>query len=180
MAFSASFPRRQGKVWLSNSCLNLQTVKFITYFVNSQSVKENVPFHKVQVPKLQHLQGNLQGSWVYSKWRKHCYELCVWRCSKSLPDKKEDVWSIQYIMHGSLYACSCDEEWYFGVANCFSVENVDVTIKFLQINGPATQFFRPSLEDTCWIPIHDIITKVDPSSFGSSWFYCFDCDEMTL
>ena len=85
-----------------------------------------------------------------------------------LSDKKEDVWSIQYIMHGSLYACSCDEEWYFGVANCFSVENFDVTIKFLQINGPATQFFRPSLEDTCWIPIHDIITKVDPSSFGSS------------
>ena len=54
------------------------------------------------------------------------------------------------------------------VANYFSVENFDVTIKFLQINGPAAQFFRPRLEDTCWIPIHDIITKVDPSSFGSS------------
>ena len=43
-----------------------------------------------------------------------------------------------------------------------SVESDDMNIKFLQPNRPAAQFFRPSLEDICWIPIHDIITKVDP------------------
>ena len=43
-----------------------------------------------------------------------------------------------------------------------SVESYDMNIKFLQPNRPAAQFFRPSLEDICWIPIHDIITKVDP------------------
>ena len=43
-------------------------------------------------------------------------------------------------------------------------------IKFFQLNGPAAKFFMPSLEDTCWIPIHntDIITKVDPPSYGST------------
>ena len=39
-----------------------------------------------------------------------------------------------------------------------------MNIKFLQPNGPAAQFFSPSLEDTCWTPIHIIITKVDPPS----------------
>ena len=43
------------------------------------------------------------------------------------------------------------------VAKYISVENYDVNIKFLQPNGPAAQFFRPSLQDICWIPIHDII-----------------------
>ena len=43
-------------------------------------------------------------------------------------------------MLGSLYACSYDDEWYFGVANYISVENCDVNIKFLRPNGPAAQF----------------------------------------
>ena len=34
----------------------------------------------VQVLKMQHLQESSQESWVYSRWRKHCYELRVWRC----------------------------------------------------------------------------------------------------
>ena len=96
-----------------------------------------------------------------------------------LIEQKEVVLSIDHIIHGLLYACSYDDEWYFGVANYISVENYDLNIKFLQPNGPATQFFRPSLEGTCWIPIHDIITKEDPPSYGSTGqFYCFDCDEM--
>ena len=70
-------------------------------------------------------------------------------------------------MPGLLYACSYDDEWYFGVANYISVENYDVNIKFLQPNGPAAKFFRPSLEGTCWIPT-PIITKVDPPSYGST------------
>ena len=83
------------------------------------------------------------------------------------------------IMPGLLYACSYDDEWYFGVANCISVKNYDMNIKFLQPNGPVAQFFRPSLEDTCWIPINDIMTKVDPPSYKSTGrFYCFDCDKM--
>ena len=82
-------------------------------------------------------------------------------------------------MPGLLYACSYDYEWYFGAANYILVENYDVNIELFQPNGPAAQFFRPSVENICWIPIHDIITKVDPPSYGSTGrFYCFDCDKM--
>ena len=83
-------------------------------------------------------------------------------------EQKEVVLSIEHISHGSLYACSYDDEWYFGVANYLSVENYNVNIKFLLPNGPAAQFFRPSLEGTCWIPIHDFTTKEDPPLYGST------------
>ena len=71
-------------------------------------------------------------------------------------------------MPGSFYACYYDDEWYLGVANYVSVENCVVNIKFLHPSDPAAQFFRPSLEDTCSIPIHDIITKLDPPSSRST------------
>ena len=70
--------------------------------------------------------------------------------SKNLLIKqKEVVLSTEHIIPGSLYACSYDDEWYFGVANYISVENYDVNIKFLKPNIPAAQFFRPSLEGSC-------------------------------
>ena len=79
-----------------------------------------------------------------------------------LIQQKEIVLSIEHIIPGSLYACSHDAKSYFGVANYISLENYNVNIKFLHPNGPVGQFFRPSLMNYCWIPIHDIITKVDP------------------
>ena len=53
-----------------------------------------------------------------------------------LIQEKEIVLSIEYIMPGSFYACSYDDEWYFGVANYISLENYNVNIKFLHLNGP--------------------------------------------
>ena len=95
-----------------------------------------------------------------------------------LSNKKKTVLSVEHIMPGPFYGCSCDDEWYFGVANYVSAENCDVNIKFFHPNSPASQLFRPSLEGTCWIPIHDI-TKLDtPSSGSTSQFYYFDWDEM--
>ena len=87
--------------------------------------------------------------------------------SKTLLTQQKVVLPIEYIMPGSLYACSYDM-WYFAIANYISVENYDVNIKFIQTNGPAAQFLRPGLKGTCWIPIHDIITKADPPSYGSN------------
>ena len=82
--------------------------------------------------------------------------------------QKESALSIEHIMPGSFYACSYDDTWYFAIADYVPVESCDVNIKFFHPNGPAAQFFRPSCEDTCWIPIHDIITKVDLPSSGST------------
>ena len=50
-------------------------------------------------------------------------------CSKNLLTKQmEVVFSIEHIMlPGSLYTCSYDDDWYFGVANYISVESYDVS-----------------------------------------------------
>ena len=89
---------------------------------------------------------------------------CVPRGASKTLLIQQVVLSTEHILPGSLYACSYDE-WCFDVGNYISVENYAVNIKFLQPNGPVAQFFRPSLEDICWIPIH-IITEVDPPSYG--------------
>ena len=89
-------------------------------------------------------------------------------CKNLLTQRKPVVQSIDHIIPGLLYAYSDDDDWYLGVANYILVESHDVSIKFLQTNGPAAHFFRPSIEDTCWIPMHDIILKVNPPSYGST------------
>ena len=66
--------------------------------------KHSIPW--VHVFKLQHLQGNSQESWVYSRWRKHCDELCVWRCFQKFtyPTKKS---CFVYWAHGTwIVLCS--------------------------------------------------------------------------
>ena len=110
----------------------------------------------------------------------HVEKTLLWTVCLNALLKKETVLSIKHIMPGSFYVCSYDGEQYFGVPKYVFVENCDVNIKCLNQNGPAAQFFKPSLECTFLIPIHDIITEVDPPSSGSTgWFSCFDFDEMT-
>ena len=71
-------------------------------------------------------------------------------------------------MPGSVCAFYHDDEWYLGVAKYISAENYDVDINFFQPNGSVAQLCRSGLENTCWMPIHDIITKADPPSYGST------------
>jgi len=87
--------------------------------------------------------------------------------------------SIENISPGSFYACRYENEWYFGVANYVSVENSDVHVIFLHPKGPAVQFFWPSRDDICWIPINDIVTKVEaPVSGSTGRFYRFEHDDV--
>ena len=56
--------------------------------------------------------------------------------SKNLLIKqKEVVLSIEHIMPGLLYACSYDNEWYFGVANYILVENYIYISYFIDLYG---------------------------------------------
>ena len=82
--------------------------------------------------------------------------------------ERDNLISIEQIMPGSFYGCRYDNNWYFGVATYVSAENGDVNVRFLHPKGPSVQFSWPNREDTCWVPIHDIITKVEPLSCGST------------
>ena len=76
-----------------------------------------------------------------------------------------NIEGLQDIVPGLFYACKYDNEWYFGIVNYVCYENDDVNVKFMHPNGPSTQFFWPNRDDTCWIPLHDIICKATISQF---------------
>ena len=89
--------------------------------------------------------------------------------------------SVEDILPGSYYACKYDSDWYFCIANYVSVEHSDVNVKFLHPKGPASQFFWPKRDDTCWIPMENIIKTVDPpppSSGSTGRCYCFSSDDI--
>ena len=67
---------------------------------------------------------------------------------------------IEDIAPGSFYVCQYENDWYFGIASFVSMENQDLNIKFLQPKGPAVQFFWPTRNDICWIPISNVICKL--------------------
>ena len=81
-----------------------------------------------------------------------------------------NIEGLQDIVQGLFYACKYDE-WYFGIVNYVCYENDDVNVKFMYPNGPSTQFFWPNRDDTCWIPLHDMICKVEPPSASSTGRY---------
>ena len=103
--------------------------------------------------------------------------------NRSLPclllQSNASTMSVEDILPGSYYACKYDNDWYFCVANYVSVEHSDVNVKFLHPKGPASQFFWPKRDDTCWIPTEHIIKRVDPPSSGSTGrCYSFSSDDI--
>ena len=78
-------------------------------------------------------------------------------------------------VRNNICVCTYHHNWYFGVANYVSVENVDVNVRFLDPKGPSVQFSWPN---RFLVPIHDIITKVEPPSCGSTGrMYGFNIDK---
>ena len=88
-----------------------------------------------------------------------------------------DGLKIEDIASGSFYVCQYESDWYLGNANFVSMDNQDLNIKFLHPKGLAVQFFWPSKDDIWWIPISNVICKVQPpESSTASRFYKFHSD----
>ena len=136
---------------------NSEITGVTTFFVNSQFVKENIPFLESMFSNCSTFNG-IHKNHEFIPGGENIITVCLRASKNLLIQQKEVVLSIKYIMPGLLYVCFYDE-WYFDVANYISVENYDVNIKFFQPNGLAIQFFRPGLQDTCWIPIQMIILQ---------------------
>ena len=73
----------------------------ITFFVNSQSVKKNIPFLESRFARIMSLFQNEEIIVMNSM----CVFLCVFFIKQ-----KEIVQSIENIMPGLFYTCSCDNE----------------------------------------------------------------------
>ena len=78
------------------------------------------------------------------------------------------------IIEDIFYACQYENDWYIGIANFVSIKYQDLNIKFLHPKGSAVQLFWSSWDDICWIPISNVICKVQPPESSSTGrFYKF-------
>ena len=119
---------------------NSEITGVTTFFVNSQFVKENIPFLESMFSNCSTFNG-IHKNHEFIPGGENIITVCLRASKNLLIQQKEVVLSIKYIMPGLFYVCFYDE-WYFDVANYISVENYDVNIKFFQPNGPATQFLK--------------------------------------
>ena len=63
---------------------------------------------------------------------------------------------------GQHYACMYDNNWHIAIANDRSFEYQDVHFKFLR-KSILNKFSCPSRSVVCWIPITDMICKIESS-----------------
>lgn len=75
--------------------------------------------------------------------------------------------------------CIYDDHWYYGLVLDKDELECDIQVKFLHPHGPAKSFFWPSREDICWIPMCNIMSRVNPPvTKGSGRMYYFPEDEI--
>ena len=68
--------------------------------------------------------------------------------------RKENEISIDDVLMGSYVCCLCEKEWYDGIVEEISVEEIDVLVKFLHLIGPSVYLHWPALEDKCLVPVN--------------------------
>ena len=74
-------------------------------------------------------------------------------------------------------ACHYEKQWWIGIIEEVSSEEQDVLVNFLHPPGPARNFLWPKRPDTCWIPVTDVITKLQIPSTATGRTYQITNDE---
>jgi hypothetical protein len=64
-----------------------------------------------------------------------------------------------------------DKNWYLGIILDVSHEFDDVLVNFMHPPGPAHSFKWPNRPDKCWIPITDVLCKIDCPSTATGRQY---------
>ena len=76
-------------------------------------------------------------------------------------------------------ACHYEKQWWIGIIEEVSSEEQDVLVNFLHPPGPARNFLWPKRPDTCWIPVTDVITKLQIPSTATGRTYQIEYDEFS-
>ena len=75
-------------------------------------------------------------------------------------------------------ACRYGLQWWIGLVQQVDQEEEDVKICFIHPPGPAASFIWPIRNDSCLIPITDVILKVDTPNTITGQTYTIKNDEM--
>ncbi|KAG1678944.1 DDB1- and CUL4-associated factor 11 [Nymphon striatum] len=69
-------------------------------------------------------------------------------------------------------ACRYDTFWWVGIVDEIEAEKKDFKIKFMHPHGPSKRFSWPERDDSCWVPINNMIAVIGfTNTFASSVFF---------
>ena len=78
-------------------------------------------------------------------------------------------------------ACKYDANWWIGIVLVMDDEEQDLQIQFLHPSGPARNFYWPPRNDTCWVPINNIICKIkSPTTLSGRTYNISDDDYSSI
>ncbi|KAG1674550.1 Tetratricopeptide repeat protein 8 [Nymphon striatum] len=74
-------------------------------------------------------------------------------------------------------ACRYDTFWWVGMVDKIEGEKKDFKIKFMHPHGPSKRFSWPERDDSCWVPINNMIAVIGVPTTRSGRIYEIDIDD---
>ena len=68
-------------------------------------------------------------------------------------------------------SCRYDTFWWIGLIQNIDEDAGDLEIKFLHPHGPSRNFYWPSKEDLCYVPLTNILCLLSPPSTSTGRMY---------
>ncbi|KAG1659181.1 Hypoxia-inducible factor 1-alpha inhibitor [Nymphon striatum] len=74
-------------------------------------------------------------------------------------------------------ACRYDTFWWVGIVDEIEAEKKDFKIKFMHPHGPSKRVSWPERDDSCWVPINNMIAVIGVPTTRSGRIYEIDIDD---
>jgi len=91
--------------------------------------------------------------------------------SFNLYNEKSLKIEMKMITIGRFVSCQYDTFWWIGMVENIDEEVGDLVIKFLHPHGPGKNFYWPSRDDTCYVPLGNILCLISPPSTSTGRTY---------
>ena len=85
-------------------------------------------------------------------------------------DKSQELDTTMFAV-SQFVSCRYDTFWWIGMIENIDENASDLKIKFLHPHGPSKSFYWPSRDDTCYVPITNILCLISPPSTSTGRTY---------
>lgn len=78
-------------------------------------------------------------------------------------------------------SCKYDSFWWIGMIKEIDRDNNEIRVHFMHPHGPSRSFFWPTRIDSCWVPMQNVLCKVDiPLTVSGRTYTLKDTDLTTI
>ena len=77
--------------------------------------------------------------------------------------------------------CSYDGFWWIGMIKEMDRDNKEIKVHFMHPHGPSRSYFWPTRVDSCWVPMQNVLCKIDiPLTISGRTYTLKDTDLSTI